>query len=159
MLATILITDIVASSRAVSELGDERWIRLLETFESCARDEIRRARGKLVKTMGDGLLATFSGPARAIRCATRLRERVRDLGLEIRSGIHTGEVEFRHDDVVGIAVHITARVTDMAGAGEVLVSGSVPPLVAGAGVTFGDRGLHELRGIEGKWQVLEVSDS
>jgi len=157
LLATLLIVDIVGSSRLATELGDERWVRLLNSFERVAREGVDRASGKIVKMLGDGLIATFSGPARAIRCATWLRERVRGLGLQLRSGVHTGEVEFRPDDVLGIAVHIATRVSERAAGGEVLVSGVVPPLVAGAGITFEDRGMHELRGIPGSWQVLAVT--
>lgn len=157
VLATIVFSDIVGSSRRALELGDEKWSRVHAAFETCAREEVERARGRLVKTLGDGVVATFTGPARAIHYAARLRDRARALGLDVRSGVHTGEVEVRRDDVVGIAMHIAARVADLAGPGEVLVSGAVPPLVAGAGIFFEDRGTHELRGITGEWHVLAAA--
>ncbi len=156
VLATILLADICDSSRVASELGDRRWHELLDRFEQMVRSEIGRHQGVLVKTTGDGVLATFNGPARALRCGQAISARVRGLGLELRTGVHTGEVERRGDDIAGIAVHIAARVSALAGPNEVLVSGAVPPLVAGAGIQFEDRGTHQLKGIDGNWHVLRV---
>lgn len=153
VLATILFTDIVDSSSQANKRGDRAWRSLLEEHNDIVDSELAHFNGRLVKTMGDGMLATFDGPARAIRCACRIRERVGALGLEIRAGLHTGEVERRGDNLVGIAVHIGARVSELAGPGEVLVSSSVPPLVAGAGIEFEDLGPRELRGIEGRWHI------
>lgn len=157
VLSTIVLADIVDSSGRASALGDARWHQLLDRFEQMVRAELARFQGRLVKTTGDGFLATFDGPARAIRGACRITRLTADLGLQLRTGLHTGEVELHGDDVVGIAVHIAARVAALGQAGEVLTSGAVPPLVAGAGIEFQDRGEHELRGIEGKWQVLLVN--
>jgi pimeloyl-ACP methyl ester carboxylesterase len=156
VLATILIADIVGSSGKATSLGDARWRDLLDRLEQMVEVELSRFQGRLVKTTGDGFLATFDGPARAIRCASTIAQRAEELGLPLRSGVHTGEVERHRDDVVGIAVHIAARVAALAEGSEVLVSGAVPPLVAGAGIEFDDRGMHELRGIDGKWQVLSI---
>jgi class 3 adenylate cyclase/pimeloyl-ACP methyl ester carboxylesterase len=153
VLATILFTDIVDSSGQANVRGDHAWRALLDEHNEIVQTEIDRSNGRLVKTMGDGMLATFDGPARAIRCACRIRERVGSLGLQVRAGLHTGEVERRGEDLVGIAVHIGARVSELAGPGEVLVSSSVPPLVAGAGIGFEDLGPRELRGIEGRWNI------
>lgn len=157
VLATILLADIVDSSEKASEMGDERWKELLGRFEQMVRSELLRSQGNLIKMTGDGALATFDGPARALRCARAITDRARTLGLDLRAGIHTGEVERRGDDIAGIAVHIAARVLDLAEPSEVLVSGAVPPLVAGAGITFEDRGTHRLKGIEGDWHVLRVA--
>lgn len=156
ILATILFADIVDSSATANRLGDQRWHRVLNRYEELARGEVARSHGKIVKTMGDGFLATFDGPARAINCACRLRDRVQELELDTRFGIHTGEVERQGDDVVGIAVHIGARVAGVAEGGEVLVSSAVPPLVAGSGLSFQDRGEHTLKGIEGDWRLYRV---
>jgi class 3 adenylate cyclase/pimeloyl-ACP methyl ester carboxylesterase len=153
VLATILFTDIVESSQQANRRGDSAWRDLLEEHNEIVSAELERANGRLVKTMGDGMLATFDGPARAIRCACRIRERVGAIGLEIRAGLHTGEVERRGEDLVGIAVHIGARVSELAAPGEVLVSSAVPPLVAGAGIHFDDLGPRELKGIEGSWHI------
>lgn len=157
VLATILFTDIVDSSGKLAAIGDTRWSKILDRYEEILREEVVRFQGRVVKTIGDGALATFDGPARAIRCACRLSDRLEDLDITIRSGIHTGEVERRGDDLSGIAVHIAARVSELAGASEVLVSGAVPPLVAGAGIEFEDRGVRELPGIPGEWRVLKVA--
>jgi pimeloyl-ACP methyl ester carboxylesterase len=157
VLSTIVLADIVDSSGRASALGDAKWRELLDRFEAMVRAEITRFQGRLVKTTGDGFLATFDGPARAIRGARRITQRTSELDLELRTGLHTGEVELHGDDVVGIAVHIAARVAALGRAAEVLVSGAVPPLVAGAGIDFEDRGMHELKGIDGKWQVLRVT--
>ena len=157
VLATILFTDIVGSSQKATELGDRKWKELLDRHDEILRAELARANGKLVKTVGDGALATFDGPARAIRAACRIRERVGDLGLETRAGLHTGEVEIRGDDVGGIAVHIGARVSEKAGPGELLVSSAIPSLVAGSGIAFEELEETELRGIDGRWRLYRVS--
>jgi class 3 adenylate cyclase len=139
-------------------MGDAHWSRMLDSHDDIARDLLERWQGRLVKSTGDGLLATFDGPARAIRCATSLRDELRSLGLEIRLGLHTGEIEMRGTDVGGIAVHIGARVAAAAGPGELLVSESVPPLVAGSGIEFEPRGTHELKGVPGDWRLFLVKD-
>jgi len=156
VLATVLFTDIVGSTEKARELGDRRWRELLDRHDDAARAELERHQGRLVKTTGDGLLATFDGPARAIRCATALRD---VLPVPIRAGLHTGEVELRGDDVGGIAVHIGARVAGVAGSGEVLVSRTVKDLVAGSGIEFVDRGAHELKGVPDEWQLFAVLSS
>jgi len=156
VLATLLFTDIVGSTERAAGMGDARWRALLDEHDALARQEIERFRGRAVKSTGDGVLATFDGPARAIRCAVALREAVRSLGVEVRTGLHTGEIELRSEDVGGIAVHIAARVMAHAEAGEVLVSGSVPPLVAGSGIEFDDRGSHDLKGVPGEWRLFAV---
>jgi class 3 adenylate cyclase len=156
MLATVMFTDIVESTRRAAELGDRRWRQLIERHDELMRREIERHRGRPVKTLGDGFLATFDGPARAIRAASSAREGVRRLGLEIRAGLHTGEVEVMNGDVGGIAVNIGARVGAAADAGEVLVSRTVTDLVAGSGIEFVERGPHELKGVPGEWQLYAV---
>ncbi len=157
VLATVLFTDIVGSTERAATEGDTRWRTLLEEQDRTARREVEKHRGRFVKGTGDGMLATFDSPARAIRCARACSDAVRPLGLELRSGLHTGEIELlRDDDVAGIAVHLAARVSSLAGPGEVLVSGAVPPLVVGSGMEFADRGRHELKGVPGEWQVLAV---
>ena len=147
VLATVLFTDIVASTKHVVELGDRAWREVLDQHDAAARQEIARFRGRAVKSLGDGFLATFDGPARAVRCAAAIGERLRPLGLDLRSGLHTGEIELRGEDVGGVAVHIAQRVAEAAGAGEVLVSGMVRDLVAGSGLSFEDRGSHALKGL------------
>jgi class 3 adenylate cyclase len=158
ILATVMFSDIVDSTRRAVELGDRRWRELLESMETSIRHELARFRGRAVKTMGDGFLATFDGPARAIRCATAIRDAARaQFGLDVRSGLHTGEVEVMGNDVGGIAVHIGARVGATAGPGEVLVSGTVKDLVVGSGIEFEDRGEQELRGVPGPWRLWAVA--
>lgn len=157
VLATILITDIVGSSRKAAELGDDRWRSILDSHYRLAGRYLDRHGGRLVKTVGDGIIATFDGPARGIRAAAGFCQSVRELGLEIRSGLHTGEVELSDGDIEGIAVHIADRVCELAEGGEVLVSSAVPPLVAGSGIRFEPRGAHDLRGIEGDWQLFRVA--
>lgn len=154
VLATVLFTDIVDSTRLASELGDRRWKELLDAYDQLVGEEIDRFRGRLVKEIGDGALATFDGPARAIRCAFAIRDQTRGLGFEGRAGVHTGEIELRGEDIGGIAVHIASRVTDRAAPGEVVVSSAVPPLVAGSGIEFDARGGHELRGVPGAWDLF-----
>ncbi|MCC6176139.1 MAG: adenylate/guanylate cyclase domain-containing protein [Chloroflexi bacterium] len=156
VLATVLFTDIVASTQRLAEMGDLRWRDLLEDHHRLARSELAHHRGREVKTTGDGLLATFDGPARAIRCASAIRNAVHQLGIEIRAGLHTGEVEVLDQDIGGIAVHTGARVAAEAGPGEVLVSSTVKDLVAGSGIEFDDRGVHTLKGVPGEWRLYRV---
>jgi class 3 adenylate cyclase len=157
VLATVLFVDVVGSTDHAQGVGDERWRRLLDRFEKASRDEIARFGGSLNNTMGDGVVATFDGPARAIRCACRIRDAVRRFGLDVRSGLHAGEVTRRGADVAGIAVHIGARVADAARPGEVLVTRTVRDLVAGSGVTFVDRGEHELKGVPEQWALYAAA--
>jgi pimeloyl-ACP methyl ester carboxylesterase len=156
VLATVLMTDIVGSSERAAELGDRRWRELLEAHHALVRKELARWRGREVDTAGDGFLATFDGPARAIRCATAIRDGLRAVGLEIRAGLHTGECEIIGGKIGGIAVHIAARVAAQAAPGEVFVSGTVRDLIAGSGIELEDRGVQTLRGIPGEWQLLAV---
>ncbi len=156
VLATVLFTDIVQSTEMAAKLGDRRWHDTLASHNTIVRRELERFRGREVKTAGDGFLATFDGPARAIRCAATICETMRGLGLEIRAGLHTGECEVMGDDVGGIAVHLGARVAGQARAGEVLVSQTVKDLVAGSGLRFADRGNHTLKGIPGEWRLFAV---
>jgi class 3 adenylate cyclase len=158
ILATVMFSDIVGSTERAAELGDRRWRDLLEALEPAIGRELVRFRGRAVKTMGDGFLATFDGPARAIRCATAIRDQARaQFGLDVRTGLHTGEVEVIGDDVGGIAVHIGARIGASAAAGEVLVSNTVKDLVAGSGIGFEDRGERELRGVPDTWRLWAVA--
>lgn len=147
VLATVLFTDIVEPTRRATEPGDRDWRVLRDRHDDAIRQELVRFRGREVKTLGDGFLATFDGPARAVRCASAIIDRVRPLGVAVRSGLHTGEIEIQRDDVGGIAVHIAARVVGLAGAGEVLVSSTVRDLVAGSGLRFHDRGSHAAKGL------------
>jgi class 3 adenylate cyclase/pimeloyl-ACP methyl ester carboxylesterase len=153
VLATVLFTDIVGSTRRAAEIGDSRWQVELSEHNRTMRRLLERFGGREVKTTGDGFLATFEAPARAVRCAIGLRDAVRGLGLETRAGVHTGEIEMRTDDIVGMAVHIGARIASLAAAGEVLVSGTVKDLVVGSGIAFEDRGAHVLKGVPGEWRV------
>jgi pimeloyl-ACP methyl ester carboxylesterase len=153
VLATVLFTDIVGSTDHASLLGDTRWREMLETHNTVLRSQLDRFRGTEVNTAGDGFLATFDGPARAIQCAREIGHQVRQLGLEVRAGVHTGEIEQIGDDVAGIAVHIGARIAGLAGPSEVLVSRTVKDLVAGSGIVFEDRGEQALKGVPDKWQV------
>jgi class 3 adenylate cyclase len=156
VLATVLFTDIVDSTRRAVELGDARWRDVLERHDELARTEVARFGGAISDFTGDGLVASFEGPARAVRCAFALRDRLRTLGLDIRVGLHTGEVERRSEGMAGIGVHIAARVLALAGAGEVLVSRTVRDLVTGSGLTFVDRGTHALKGVPEEWEILEA---
>jgi class 3 adenylate cyclase len=156
ILATVMFTDIVGSTERAAQLGDRDWRRLVERHDALVRRAIDRYRGRPIKTLGDGFLATFDGPARGIRCARTLTEQVRELGIEIRAGLHTGELEAMDGDVGGMAVNIGARVSSLAGAGEVLVSGTVRDLVVGSGIEFADRGTHPLKGVPGEWRVYAV---
>lgn len=156
VLATVLFTDIVRATERAAALGDRRWRDLLDSHHALVRRELARFRGREVDTTGDGFLATFDGPARAIRCACAVSEGARELDLEIRAGLHTGECELIGDKVGGIAVHIGARVAASASPGEVLVSSTVKDLVAGSGLRFVDRGVHALKGVPGEWRLFAV---
>jgi len=156
VLATVLFTDIVGSTEKAAALGDHRWRDLLDNHHATIRSNLARFRGHEVKTTGDGILATFDGPARGVRCACAIAGEIRRLGIEVRAGLHTGECEMFDDDVGGIAVHIGARVAALAGAGEVLVSSTVKDLVAGSGLRFGDRGSQSLKGVPGEWHIFAV---
>ena len=156
VLATVLFTDICRSTERAAEMGDSAWRDVLERHDRVVNREVLRHRGRAVKSTGDGVLATFDGPARAIRAATTIGEEVRRLGIEIRAGLHTGECEVMGDDVGGLAVHIGARVMGRAGPGEVLVSSTVKDLVVGSGIDFEERGAHELRGVPGEWRLFAV---
>ena len=149
----MLFVDVVGSTEQVSEIGDSSWRVLLDRFEETARNVLAHYGGRLSDTAGDGLLATFDGPARAIRCAQHIRDEVRLVGLEIRSGLHAGEVIRRPDSIAGITVHIGARVAALAGPSEVLVTRTVRDLVAGSGIEFEDRGEHELKGVPDRWAL------
>jgi class 3 adenylate cyclase len=157
MLATVLFTDIVGSTERAEELGDRRWRELLNVHDELTGRLVEEFGGRLVKTTGDGILATFDGPGRAIHAAVALREELAGIGLQLRAGLHTGEVELRGDDVGGLAVHIAARVMAAAGPGEILVSRTVRDLAAGADVTLEDRGRYLLKGLDGDWQLLAVA--
>jgi class 3 adenylate cyclase len=156
VLTTVLFTDIVGSTQRVSEVGDRRWAELLSAHDDVFRRELGRFRGHEVDTAGDGFFATFDGPARAARCALALVDAVRPLGLEIRAGLHTGEVEIADGARRGVAVHIGQRILAQADGGEVLVSSTVKDLVAGSGIAFADRGLHELKGVPEEWRLFQV---
>lgn len=156
VLATVMFTDIVESTKRAAELGDQRWRELLAGHEALVRAQLERFRGREVQMLGDGVLATFDGPARAIRCAQTICDEVRSLGIEVRAGLHTGECEMRNGDIAGIAVHTGARVSAKASAGEVLVSSTVKDLVAGSGIEFEDRGVHSLKGVPGEWRLFAV---
>jgi class 3 adenylate cyclase len=156
-LATVLFTDIVGSTERAGELRDERWLRLLDVHDETARRVVGGLDGRLIKTTGDGILAIFDGPGRGIRAAALLREELRRAGLDIRAGVHTGEVELRDGDVGGIAVHIGARVMSAAAPGEILVSRTVRDLIAGSEIRLEDRGAHQLKGVEGPWQLFAAA--
>jgi len=159
VLVTVLFTDIVDSTRLAGEVGDRRWRELIEAHHAAVRRELARYRGTEVDTAGDGFLATFDGPARAIRCAAAIIAAVRPIGLELRAGVHTGEVERMDGKLAGLAVHVGARVAALGVAGQVLASGTVHDLVAGSGIEFSDQGLHDLKGVPGTWRVYEVTDA
>jgi class 3 adenylate cyclase len=152
----VLFTDIVGSTQRAAEVGDRKWHDLLDRHNALVREELSQFRGVEIDTAGDSFLATFDGPARAIQCALSICQRVRALGIEVRAGLHTGEVETMENDITGIAVHIGSRVSSLARPGEVLVSRTVTDLVAGSGIEFEDRGEHELRGVPGSWTLFAV---
>ncbi len=154
-----MFTDIVGSTEYASRVGDGRWRELLSEHHSIVRGELMRWRGTEVKTIGDGFLATFDGPARAVRCAASIVDEVKHLGLQLRAGLHTGECELVGDDVAGIAVHIGARVMAEAQPGEVLASSTVKDLVVGSGLQFCDRGVHALRGVPDQWRLYALERS
>jgi class 3 adenylate cyclase/alpha-beta hydrolase superfamily lysophospholipase len=158
VLATVVFTDIVGSTDRAVALGDRAWRDLLDRHHAIVRRELERHRGREVDTAGDGFLATFDGPARAVRCACAIREALRELGLEVRAGVHTGEVQLQGEGVAGVAVHTGARVSALAGPGEVLVSRTVTDLTAGSGLVFEPRGEHELKGVPGTWQLYAAVD-
>jgi class 3 adenylate cyclase len=157
VLATVLFTDIVDSTRRAAQMGDRDWHALLDAHDAVVRSQLARFRGREVNTSGDGFLATFDGPQRAIRCAMAIRDAVQALGIEVRAGLHTGECEVRGDDIGGIGVHIGARVSALAGPNEVLVSSTLRDLVIGSGLEFEDRGAHELKGVPGEWRLFAVA--
>jgi len=157
VLATVMFTDMVSSTERTASLGDRAFGDLLDRFRAVVRDQLRNYRGREVDTRGDDFLATFDGPARAIRCARAIGDAARTLGVDVRSGLHTGEIELRNEGVGGIAVNIGARVSGLAGPGEVLASRTVVDLVAGSGLEFDDRGDHELKGVPGIWRLFAVT--
>jgi class 3 adenylate cyclase len=156
VLATVLFTDIVGSTERAASTGDAAWRQLRDAHDAVVRAELEHHRGREIDTAGDGFLATFDGPARAVRCACAIRNGVRTLGLEIRAGLHTGELEIADERVTGIAVHIGARIATLAEPGTVLASSTVRDLVAGSGIEFEDRGEHELKGVPGVWRLFSV---
>lgn len=159
VLATVMFTDIVGSTERAAELGDQAWRRLLTDHDTAVRRQLERFRGVEIKTLGDGFLATFDGPARAIRCGAAIREALHALDIEVRVGLHTGEVELIGDDVGGVAVNTAARVGALAAGSEVLVSRTVKDLVAGSGITFVERGTHELKGVPGPWELYAAVET
>jgi class 3 adenylate cyclase len=159
VLATVLFTDIVGSTERAAELGDSAWKRVLERHHALVRRQLASFRGDEVDTAGDGFFATFDGPARAIKCASAIRDEVRALDLEVRLGLHTGECELVGGKVAGIAVNVGSRVVSQAAPGEVLVSSTVKDLVAGSGIEFEERGEHELKGVPGTWRLYAVRDA
>jgi class 3 adenylate cyclase/pimeloyl-ACP methyl ester carboxylesterase len=159
VLATVLFTDIVDSTRRAAEMGDRDWHALLDAHDAVVRSQLARFRGREVNTSGDGFLAMFDGPQRAIRCAMAIRDAVQALGLQVRAGLHTGECEVRGDDIGGIGVHIGARVSALAGPNDVLVSSTLRDLVIGSGLEFEDRGAHELKGVPGEWHLFAVASA
>jgi class 3 adenylate cyclase len=157
VLATVLFTDIVDSTRRAAEMGDRDWRALLDAHDVIVRSQLARFRGREVKTSGDGFLAMFDGPQRAIRCAMAIRNAVQALGIQVRAGLHTGECEVRGEDIGGIGVHIGARVNALAGPNDVLVSSTLRDLVIGSGLEFEERGAHELKGVPGEWRLFAVA--
>jgi class 3 adenylate cyclase len=157
VLATVLFTDIVDSTRRAAEMGDRDWHALLDAHDAVVRSQLTRFRGREVNTSGDGFLAMFDGPQRAIRCAMATRDAVQALGIQVRAGLHTGECEVRGEDIGGIGVHIGARVSALAGPNDVLVSSTLRDLVIGSGIEFEDRGTHQLKGVPGEWRLFAVA--
>ena len=154
VLATVLFTDIVGSTQQLADLGDRRWKQMLDAHDRRVRDQFRLFRGREINTTGDGFVASFDGPARAVRCASAITQAARGLGIEVRAGMHTGECEVRGEDLGGLAVHVAARVGALASAGEVLVSRTVVDLVVGSGIAFDDRGDYQLKGVPGSWHLF-----
>jgi class 3 adenylate cyclase len=159
VLATVLFTDIVDSTRRAADMGDRDWHALLDAHDAVVRAQLNRFRGRELNTSGDGFLAMFDGPQRAMRCAMAIRDAVRSLGIQVRAGLHTGECEVRGDDIGGIAVHIGARVSALAGPNDVLVSSTLRDLVIGSGLEFEDRGAHQLKGVPGEWHLFAVTST
>jgi class 3 adenylate cyclase len=157
VLATVLFTDIVDSTRRAAEMGDRDWRALLDAHDVIVRAQLNRFRGREVNSTGDGFLAMFDGPQRAIRCAMAIRDAVQALGIQVRAGLHTGECEVRGEDIGGIGVHIGARVSALAGPNEVLVSSTLRDLVIGSGLEFDDRSTHQLKGVPGDWRLFAVA--
>jgi class 3 adenylate cyclase len=157
VLATVLFTDIVDSTRRAAQIGDRDWHALLDAHDAIVRVQLNRFRGREVSTSGDSFFAMFDGPQRGIRCAMAIRDAVHALGIEVRAGLHTGECEVRGDDIGGIGVHIGARVSSLAGPNEVLVSSTLRDLVIGSGLEFEERGAHELKGVPGEWRLFAVA--
>jgi class 3 adenylate cyclase len=157
VLATVLFTDIVGSTQRAGELGDRRWRELLNAHDDLSRRLAEEFGGRLVKTTGDGMLATFEGPGQAIHCAVAFRDKLAGIGIQLRAGLHTGEAELRDDDVGDIAVHIAARVATTAAPGEILTSRTVRDLVVGSDIVLEDHGVHALKGVEGPWQLFAVA--
>jgi len=157
VLATVLFTDIVGSTERAAQLGDRAWRELLERHHAIVRGQLGRFRGQEIDTAGDGFFASFDGPARAIRCACAIRDALRQIGVDVRAGLHTGECEIVAGKIAGIAVNVGARVAALAGPAEVLASSTVRDLVAGSGIEFEDRGEHELKGIPGAWRVFAIA--
>ncbi len=159
VLTTVLFTDIVGSTQQLASVGDKRWSAMLDAHDRVVRDLLRRHRGREINTTGDGFAACFDGPGRGIACATSITQAARELGIEVRAGLHTGECEIRGDDLAGLAVHVAARIGSLAGPGEVLVSNTVKDLVTGSGIEFVDIGERELRGLPTAWRLYAVADS
>jgi class 3 adenylate cyclase len=157
MLATVMFTDVVRSTETLAQTGDRHWRDLLAAHDHLIRAELARFGGQEIKATGDGFLATFDGPGRSIRCGTAIRDQLRSLGIEVRVGLHTGEIERHGDDITGIAVHIAQRIQGMAHPGEVLMSRTVVDLVAGSGLAFHERGSHRLKGVPGEWAVFATA--
>jgi len=158
VLATVMFTDVVGSTEQVAGMGDRRWSELLATHDGLTRTELDHFRGREIETTGDGFLATFDGPGRAVRCARAIRDAVHAIGMRVRVGLHTGEIELHGDEIGGIAVHIAQRVQAFAQPDEVLVSRTVADLVGGSGIALADRGTHALKGVPNQWQLFAVED-
>jgi class 3 adenylate cyclase len=159
VLATVLFTDIVRSTELAARLGDRRWRELLDEHDEVVGQLVQRFQGRLIKVTGDGVLATFDGPGRAVRCAVAVRDTVGKLGIEVRAGLHTGEIELRGDDITGLAVVIARRLCDLGGSGDVQVSRTVTDLVIGSGITFVEVGTSPLKGVPGEWPLFRVVDA